>query len=63
MRWPAAALVAATQRYLPAALVSEQAFFNSLRIAERIPFDVTSYYLECRLDDSAQVDLLVLTRG
>lgn len=59
MSWPSGETLALIEHYLPDRLISRPALANARAIAERLPEAIYSYYLECRLDDSPQVDFLV----
>src|SRR6187402_1442868 len=62
-RWPASEVLAAIEPHLAAILVGDEQLEGCRRVARRLPFAPRSYYLECRMDASDQVDFLALTRN
>jgi hypothetical protein len=59
--WTSSGVFAALEPFIPQNLVGDHQLDACRRIAARLPRQMTSYYLECRLHDDPQVDFLALT--
>jgi len=57
--WPAGAVLREVEPLVPPRLVSSRALARCRQVAAGLPDLITSYYMECRLDDDPQVDFLV----
>ena len=56
---PAEQVLKAIEEELPEEVIGREALEDCCGVASRLPHRVSSYYLECRLDEDPQVDFLV----